>query len=391
MPPASLAPDAAVPDAGHADAGPTAWFEQLYAAPSLWAQPIEDYLAAGRDHVGPQGTFNEALQDLVVFEDRLYIGYGDATENLGRIIPIQIRSFASPTSTIATSEFDTDEEQIDRYRSIGDALYIAGIDATEDAFLGNMYIRRPAEGWLKRRTIMGGVHVHDVAQFDGTLFAVGSGADGPREWNAGRIFGYLWRSSDDGDSFETAHREPNGGVGDSRFTRLLPVGELLWMFGYQTDRNARIDRVPNSNYNGLSVARLEARYGLSGALITETDVISGTLGLARGVDVSRNPIRARAWTIDHNAEVRALDALDDKTIIDVYVTPQAVLLLVIDGSSWPPNRDPWRATVLVTSDFLTFDELVSFEWPHAVRAVAHWQGALYFGTDRGQVLRATPQ
>ncbi len=156
--PASPAPDATVdvPDVADAaardaevaaDRPPATLAGLRCGAPSPWAEPIADYLAVGeRQTMG--GDFLRAVQDLHVYEDRLYLGYGDANVNLGRATPIEVRAFADDARPEAASEFRTDEEQIERYRELDGDLWIPGVDATEDAWLGNVYwrARAPAGG-----------------------------------------------------------------------------------------------------------------------------------------------------------------------------------------------------------------------------------------------------
>jgi hypothetical protein len=160
--------DAAHPDAA-ADASPDAGEARLAGrtcgALGEWATPLTDYIAAGEAAVA-NGRFMRGVHDLAVFEDRLYVGYGDADVNLGRVIPIEVRAFRSDDDPTATAETATAEEQVEQFRALDDGLWIAGVDATEDAWLGNVY-RRTAGPWVKLRTVGNGVHVHDVAAWGG--------------------------------------------------------------------------------------------------------------------------------------------------------------------------------------------------------------------------------
>ena len=162
---------------------------------STWAWPIEDYIEAGVAEHGAESQFMTDIHDLHVFADKLYVGYGDATVNMGRVFPIDVRAWTSPEPEALVSEFVTDEEQIDRYRSQGDILTIPGIDATEDAWLGSVYAKPSGKAWFKSRTLKQGVHVHDCITFGGAWYAVGSGAT-QAEWTASNIHSLLWKSTD---------------------------------------------------------------------------------------------------------------------------------------------------------------------------------------------------
>lgn len=186
--------DSSAPDTPEVAAIPLGPGDLTYSAPEPWADPIADYLAAGRQEVGSD-LFDRAIQDLAPFDGRLFIGYGDATKNLGRIVAIEPRSFGDPEEPVASADFATDEEQIDHYRVFDDRIAIAGVDATEDGWLGNVYARITGGVWTKNRTVDGGVHVHDITAFSGAYWTVGSGAS-PNEWKSNHIFSYLWRSWD---------------------------------------------------------------------------------------------------------------------------------------------------------------------------------------------------
>ena len=89
--------------------------------------------------------FNKNITELTPYEDRLWIGYGDANVNLGGEIPITFRSFSSannPEVLIGLSG----EEQFDRFRMLGWSIVDGGVDSVERTkkfifhLLGAMYI-----------------------------------------------------------------------------------------------------------------------------------------------------------------------------------------------------------------------------------------------------------
>lgn len=152
-----------------ADVGPPLLSTLRCGAPALWAEPLRDYLAVGeRQTMG--GAFLRAVQDLAVYDDRLYLGYGDANINLGRATPIEVRSFRDDGAAEAAAEFRSDEEQLEQYRELDGDLWIAGVDATEDAWLGNVYWRpraTPGGGGFARGAVnVGGALVHRAFRVD---------------------------------------------------------------------------------------------------------------------------------------------------------------------------------------------------------------------------------
>jgi hypothetical protein len=130
-------------DAAEADAGPGKLGEHAFGSFEDWASPIADYISVGGDYF-PNG-FNQAITELHPLGDRLWLGYGDGTLNLGEETPIEIRFFASPIDPAAaaaaidgagqgapqTTPYQSGEEQIDRFRLLDGALWQAGVDSIE--------------------------------------------------------------------------------------------------------------------------------------------------------------------------------------------------------------------------------------------------------------------
>ncbi len=357
--------------------------------PTPWAEPIADYIEAGHASVG-SWAFMRGIHDLAVFADRLYLGYGDANLNLGRVVPITFRAFPTPNRAATETEFTSAEEQLDHYRVWGELLYMPGVDATEDAWLGNVYVRTGAGAWTKSRTLEGGVHVHDVAAFGPALYAVGSGAT-PEEWEAGDIYAHLWVSPDQGQTFAIQAREHNGGQGDTRWTRLLPVGDRLYLFGYKTNAAGSTYALPNATFDGETVTMLGAGHPLAGTFALETDVLPDGSGLVRGVDATADPLVARVWHVFPDGSVQRVEALVGRTVADVATHAETgeTLLVTFDGDDYLRSLYQTRfdVRIVVTSDLASFQELTAFETNIPPRAIAYWRGGLYYGNDWGDLWR----
>jgi len=373
------------------DAGGTGLEGRTCGALGEWATPLTDYIAAGEAAVA-NGRFMRGVHDLAVFEDRLYVGYGDADVNLGRVIPIEVRAFRSDEAPTATAETATAEEQVEQFRSLDDGLWIAGVDATEDAWLGNVY-RRAAGQWVKLRTVGNGVHVHDVAAWGGAVWAVGSGGT-PDEWNARDIYGHLWRSGDRGASFTVAARHHNQRMGDARWVRILPVSDGLLLFGYRTDNTGRASIV-NARFNGTEAQPLAEGDPLRTSFVVETLLLPGGGGIARGA--VNNPAGAglvhRSHRVDALGRATVVTALEGRAVLDMAAvgTSGEVVVLSADHGEWGRDRPDWSMRVDVTRDFVTLHTLAAFHTVDAVRAVSVWRGRLYVGRDDGTVLRCDLQ
>ena len=385
------APDAESPDAALPDAGPATIAGHTYDPPEAWVSPIDDYLAAGEAEAGPGGSFLRGIHDLTVYEDRLYLGYGDANINLGRVTPIEFRSIADPDQPDVESEFATDDEQIDRYRIIGDHLCMAGVDATEDAWLGNIYCRGPDAEWAKYRTVHDGVHVHDLVGFGDAWYAVGSGS-AEAEWSVGDIYGYLWRTTDGGETFETVHRNHNESMGDSRFVRLLPVGDQLFMFGYRSNAMGSIYDLANRAFDGETVTPLPDAHPLRFAFVNDTLPVGADAGLVHGVNAQVNPIKAALWRVEAGRPAAAVETFAERTVLDFYYHPDTgeTVLLSIAGNAWPPPASDtgYELRIDVTDDLRTFETVLEFDTIDRPVSIALWRGDFYIGDEVGRISRA---
>ena len=64
-----------------------------------WAEPINDALEVGEEAF--DGDFNAGITTLQPFEGRVWIGYGDATRNIGSELPVTFRWFEDPRDPVA--------------------------------------------------------------------------------------------------------------------------------------------------------------------------------------------------------------------------------------------------------------------------------------------------
>lgn len=388
-------------DAGGTDAGgdadaappPTLYAARSYGPLEPWGDPIADYLTAGHAHVGGWAFFR-GIHDLAVWHGRLYLGYGDADKNLGRVIPIAIRSYGSPDDAQPATEFETQEEQIDHYREVGGALVIPGVDATEDAWLGNMYVRPAGGDWFKSRTVAEGVHVHDAAGWDGAMWAVGSGAS-PDEWTAGDIYTHLWRSDDGGESFAIVDRWHNLGEGDARWVWLLPAGDSLWVFGYRINAQGQLADTLNGRLPGGSsgpVDKVADDHPLRWVYALHSAVAPDGTGLLVGVNVQPGvpELVRRLYAVTPGGDVKIVEGIGDVSILDIFPVAETgeTVLLVRDGALWGDAPEGAKVRVLVTKDLAEFTELLVLDNTPGFESVAAWEGGIYLGRTDGIISRS---
>ncbi len=122
-----------------------------------------------------------SVWDLQVFDGKIYMANGDYWNNRG---PVDIWTYAG-SGTNFVLEYTTNEEMVWDLFALNGRLFIPGVDAREASpDIANLYINDPARtpnpGWLKQRTLTGGVHSYDLALFQNNLFASMTLASGAR-------------------------------------------------------------------------------------------------------------------------------------------------------------------------------------------------------------------
>lgn len=354
---------------------------------ALWQEPLVDYIETVSAEPGMRKV-RRAINDFIVFDDRLYFGYGDANLNAGRVMDIEIRYFQSSDDTSHRAEdVKTDEEEISSFRRFGDMLYVPGVDATEDAWLGNV-LSKPSHGkFQKHRTVKGGVHVHDVAAWKGDLYACGSGAPGPEEWNTGQVRSYLWKSEDSAESFEPAAEIENIEQGDRRYVHMIPFPDELLVFGYRTNPKHEIVELLSDSWDGTTLVKADK---VPGRFIQQTELFDEETAIVRGVWAASSPLRWETLALRAGEEEAApIAALEGKTVLDVMIIePGEALFLVTKGDEYPLPKKPLPFQVLYTNDLQGFTTLFEAGTPEAwPTAVAYWQQWIYVGFANGQIWR----
>ena len=166
------------------------------------------------------------INDLMIFNDKLYIGYGDAVANTG---PTDVVYFDLKNKRFV-NEFTVDDEAIYRYQVIDNRLIIPGPDATEDWKLGNIYVLTES-GWQKRRTVTHGIHVNQLTSFGGKWYvATGNYFNfGEEEMFA---FGGILCSKDEGKTWDLVYASPTDNKSVFRIGSLITFRNRMYVFPY---------------------------------------------------------------------------------------------------------------------------------------------------------------
>lgn len=103
--------------------------------------------------------------DMIVWENRLYIGGGDYGDNAG---PVDMWYYDLEQNTWG-GDLRIDDEEVSRFRVLDGMLVTPGIDPMDSWELGNYYVLDGTQ-WIKKRNIPGGIHNFDMIAYDGMIF-----------------------------------------------------------------------------------------------------------------------------------------------------------------------------------------------------------------------------
>ena len=239
-------------------------------------------------------AFPNTVWDLGSSSGRLYLGYGDLYNNRG---PVDIVSYDPRSGALLREVLDVPEEQLGGWQATADGqLYVAGQDAQESQTFGNFYLHGGL-GWQKRRTIYKGLHVHEVVEFKGRLYAAyGSDGHPPVTYTFALVSGNQGASW----SYEALDW---AAVQDCTIDALASVSHTTGAFLYAT-----LYRQPVSGMGGERLYRFD---GQSWSQVT----ISGP----RGAFTPLNLFPFGAWLLVRGQDSggEAVFALDGQTQVEV--------------------------------------------------------------------------
>lgn len=212
-------------------------------------------------------SFTRTIWDMQTFEERVYLGNGDAYYNRG---PVDIWSFEVNGSGNAVFHKETtpDEEMVDLFRVYNGSLYVPGADP-KGADTGSLYRKRKGQ-WERLVTQARTRHACDVAFFRDRIYL---GASWP----------VLFESEDEGRNW-TQHKSDIQETGYRWLTSLMPMDDFLFIADHPAESYLRysqgefkrhyIPLLPGYRIGeGVNLRRL-CRYQ-GGLLYTVTDAAFG--------------------------------------------------------------------------------------------------------------------
>ena len=368
----------------------------------FWGNPIEDYIESAT----PIFTdFEKGISSLEVFEDILFIGYGDASVNVGSEFPIEfrilksldqkkpdkIRVIGDGQGAAQRSKYDTGEEKIIKFAQFDNNLWQPGYDSnTQDELYtqslprekkliqGNVFKLQRLDGefvFKKNRNILGGEHVIDIDMFNNRIFAVGSGANNREEWDSGFVYRYIWESNDEGENFRTFYRNTfnTANYGDTRFRALLSSEDKLFVFGYINPKpyNSSIipvNKIIDKNFNISDNSSI-----LKNELIWKTFYLGNSSGLA----VSDFSVETKKTFLISNKGITDLSNWRNNNVIGLagIGKKKSVVLLEKENISSIytfENNDPNDLKQIISTDFLAC-------------SIAYWKKHIVIGSCTGEL------
>lgn len=166
------------------------------------------------------------VNDLFIYDNRLYIGTGDAVINTG---PTGIIYYNLEAEEYV-EESIVDEEAIYAFENINGSLMIPGTDATEDWSFGNIYVHIDT-GWVKHRTLPKALHVLDLTHYRDQLCA-GAVSEASISESIKSYHGAVYASSDSGRNWEIMYLTPSDGNNVFLVDALTEFNGKLYAFVY---------------------------------------------------------------------------------------------------------------------------------------------------------------
>ena len=368
----------------------------------FWGNPIEDYIESAT----PIFTdFEKGISSLEVFEDILFIGYGDASVNVGSEFPIEfrilksldqkkpdrIRVIGDGQGAAKRSKYDTGEEKIIKFAQFDNNLWQPGYDSnTQDELYtqslptekkliqGNVFKLQRLDGELvfkKNRNILGGEHVIDIDMFNNRIFAVGSGANNREEWDSGFVYRYIWESNDGGENFRTFYRNTFdiANYGDTRFRALLSSEDKLFVFGYINPKPYNSSIIPVNKIIHKNFTISDNSSILKNELIWKTFYLGNSSGLA----VSDFSVETKKTFLISNKGITDLSNWRNNNVIGLagIGKKKSVVLLEKENISSIytfENNDPNDLKQIISTDFLAC-------------SIAYWKKHIVIGSCAGKL------
>jgi|GEM_PF-2157151 len=353
----------------------------------------QEYELVGR----PADTIPEtarAVRDLHLFNEEIYLGYGDGMKNLG---PVALISF-QPDNEEWKYHFMLQEHLVTRFRQIGDELFIPGREPYEgiqgrtyirNYDFGNIYRLFKHGGYAKYRTVPAALHIQDIDELNGDFFCTAGTA------NEGWIknWGCIYQSKDGCVTWYPAYNLKTYEDTVARISLIRAFQGNLYAFSYA------FNVTPDEKY--LFYPDI---LGEKEAIVYDTktwhteDLIQnpGVLDVSHA-EVFNKHLILNARFYDPNSDSLPLEMVSRLYIYDGAGNARKTLdypglkihdIFIADNGVYILLQRDGKQEVLYSQDLVDFETLLYLpEELNDVSCIAVYQKYLYFGTEEGMVYR----
>lgn len=322
-----------------------------------------------------EAVYSRNVWDLQRFDGRIFIGGGNSSnegpsQNAG---PVPIFAYDLKNG-VFVNEGRVMDEQIDIYRPIGDRLYIPGHDATGSWEWGNFYVRTPDAKWKMYRNVPKALHLYDLVEHDGRLFA-GIGLYEGAAVGITEDMGMHWRIVP---------------LGRSRVYAFMPIGDMLLALKKFKDT----DKPYFSAAQYLDDGNFSARFDISmRRMFPQTRFTQRYARAVRVTPVGDSTLYIGGYkyndhqTLPFGLYVAELEggrfsaqriALPEGTVPhDLLLRDGKVFLLTHSEAGKSKRVEVWEAS---ERNLLQWKPLFYFTYPAFARSFEYDRGSFYFGT-----------
>ncbi|HRW37889.1 MAG: hypothetical protein KDB04_14210 [Acidimicrobiales bacterium] len=306
----------------------------------------------------------QTIDELAVFDGRIWPGFGDWGANTG---PIASRPFVLATGQLEDRSYTSPSHAIETFRVFGDEMWAPDTDPLGDgaaALDPTGGIVEVSEGTWEHRVIGPSYHLFDVARTDDdTLYVAGSTA------LSGTAKAAIWRSTDHGETWEVLRTSKNPRISlTPRFVWIAAIGDVVYS---QYGRKASDPKVFMLRYqDGQFTTPLASPFCSTGGQdgadleVFKGHLVCGGTDAVTVYDPAANTVRRPSLKVSGH---------DVATVLDLYTDGDTIWAL---GSYWA--NAAWHKAILASTDGSTWT--VATTTFVQARSVAYADGALWVGT-----------
>ena len=325
-----------------------------------------------------QSTYARNVWDMKYHDGKVFIGSGNSANtgpspNAG---PAEVWEI-DPATGAAQLSYKIGGEQADVFRVFSDGcLYVPDHDPPGTSSYNCYYKRDTSGNWSNGGWLTGEVHVYDMAEFDGKMFACGSG-------------NYLWRSDDGGANWYEQKRYPLAG----RKYAFLPYGDqLMTSTAYYDWNSGDVFRYWNK---AQQIWAVPDPISAAMAFPDQSNLPGNDLKLVRPVqfgnkclyigayefnDHQNDPFGAYVSTFDGTTfSATAIPAATGQVPWDILVKDGVVYLLVQDKTLLANTDRRYVNRVFASTDAASWTELFSFRATTFAMSFEKVGDTFYFG------------